>query len=277
MIKVRLLLDSINHHGERLTTLELEYPRYIHSEFMTHRVFSRNAQSSRAIPVEKLIERVKTNPVMPIFMENQKGMAASKKLEGLELEHAQTVWLEAKDAAILYAEELNRQGIHKQVVNRILEPFSTIKVIVSSTEWDNFFKLRIAPDAQQEICELATQIKQAMDVSEPKLLNNGEWHLPLLRREDHRELTLIEKIKVSVARCARVSYLTHNGLRDIQEDIKLYDRLLESKHMSPFEHVACPLSNPFNRWSSNFKGWLQHRTLVENSNYISSQYLPGDL
>jgi len=116
-----------------------------------------------------------------------------------------------------------------------------------------------------------------MDVSEPKLLNNGEWHLPLLRREDHRELTLIEKIKVSVARCARVSYLTHNGLRDIQEDIKLYDRLLESKHMSPFEHVACPLSNPFNRWSSNFKGWLQHRTLVENSNYISSQYLPGDL
>jgi len=259
MITAKVIKDSI-YNGKRLTTLELEYPRYIHSEFMTHRVFSRNAQSSRAIPIEKMIKRIEDNEWYPIFMKNQSGMSASIPLSFNEEQIAKADWSNAKAEMIKRARLLAKSGIHKQIVNRLLEPFATIKVIVSANEWNNFFRLRIHPAAQQEMQLLATTIRDAMFDSKAKHLDIGEWHLPYLR-EDESILPLGLQKAICTARCARVSYLNHNGQRDIEDDVKLHDALFKEKHMSPFEHIATPWNNDK---TSNFKGWRQYRYDVEN-------------
>jgi hypothetical protein len=139
----KILADSVGAHGVRLTTFELCYPRMIHSEFMTHRMISRNAASSRAIPVEKMIKRVEEDPVEPLFWgANQKGMQAHQALTGLSLSLAQGYWEDAQYQAVSFARRLADVGAHKQIVNRILEPFSWITVIASATEWGNFINLR---------------------------------------------------------------------------------------------------------------------------------------
>ena len=258
MIEVKVVKDSV-YNGNRLTTLELEYPRYIHSEFMTHRVFSRNAQSNRAIPVLKQIERVEESTWFPIFMENQAGMTASTPLTGSKLKNAQNKWSMAKLDAIHHALRMAEIGVHKQIVNRIIEPYSTIKVIVSATEWDNFFSLRIHPAAQQEIFELATAMSKVLYSSTPKMVDVGNWHLPYIR-EDEEVLPIDIQKKISAARCARVSYLTHDGQRDIEKDLALFDQLAKERHMSPFEHVATPDTN---ERTSNFIGWKQSRWYLE--------------
>ena len=256
-ITAKVIADSI-YNGNRLITLELEYPRYIHAEFMTHRVFSRNAQSSRAIPVATMIKKVRDSEWYPIFMKNQKGMAAAEELSGVELTKAQHIWQMSKLEACKYAERYAELGVHKQVANRLLEPFSTIKVIVSATEWDNFFSLRISPAAQQEICILAWRIRAAMDCSTPVKVDVCNWHLPYIyESEQHLDLELIKKI--SVARCARVSYLNHDSQLDHAKDIELFNQLKTSRHLSPFEHVATPTS--LNSYS-NFKGWNQLRSFI---------------
>lgn len=255
MITAKVICDSL-HNNKRLTTLELEYPRYIHSEFMTHRVFSRNASSSRAIPIEKMISRIEDDPIYPIFMYNQKGMAASESIkDSNDLDECYWIWNQARSDAILHARRLVDVGVHKQVVNRLLEPFATIKTIVSATEWDNFFSLRINPAAQQEIQILATAIKEAIDASIPKLLDISHWHLPYIQ-ESEEDLPLETLRKISVARCARVSYLNHDNLVELEKDIELHDQLVSSRHASPFEHVATPNDATSN---GNFKGWLQYR------------------
>ncbi|UOF79318.1 thymidylate synthase [Caudoviricetes sp.] len=260
MISAKIIKDSI-YNGNRLTTLELEYPRYIHSEFMTHRMFSRNAQSSRAIPIETMIRNIETNPVIPIFMKNKKGMFADEYTDGITLPESIDIWIDARNAAILHARKLIELGVHKQIVNRLLEPFSHIKVIVSATDWDNFFNLRISLNAQQEICELATKIKVAMDLSEPTRLYLGEWHIPYLDLTEY-ELDMPHRKMLGVARCARVSYLNHDRFIDHEKDYELHDRLLEDRHMSPFEHVSTP--SVTNVRLSNFKGWTQYRYRIEN-------------
>jgi hypothetical protein len=256
---VKLIEDSI-HNGYRLTTLELEYPRYIHSELMTHRVFSRNAQSSRAIPVHKLIERVEKDKWYPIWVENKSGMSADKSLDSKEIEECKYLWDVAKMEAIDKAWDLMDLGVHKQIVNRLLEPFSKIKVILSSTEWNNFFRLRIHPAAQQEMQELAILMKDALIASDPKKLDLGEWHLPYISQSERDTLPLETAVKVSAARCARVSYLNHDGTRDLQKDLDLHDQLKSEKHMSPFEHQA----TPYCRGTGNFREWMQYRYIVEN-------------
>lgn len=254
----KVILDS-TYNGNRLTTLELEYPRYIHSELMTHRVFSRNASSTRAIPVDKYINNLSTNPVYPIFMANQPGMQADIELKHEVLDEAYWIWSEARESAIRHARGLLRLGVHKQIANRILEPFSTIKVIVSATEWDNFFRLRISPDAQQEIQLLAISIKKAMDDSTPIKLDIGHWHLPYIRSwEEGMELSKLKKI--SAARCARVSYLNQDKLVEYDKDEELHDRLIESRHASPFEHQATP--NPDDNITGNFVHWNQYRYYI---------------
>lgn len=259
MISAKIIEDSV-HDGCRLTTLELEYPRYIHSELMTHRVFSRNAQSSRAIPVDKVIEKVEKDEWYPYFMKNKPGMAASEPLEGQDLIEAKGLWNQAKREAVRKAKQLSSLSIHKQTVNRLLEPFSTIKVILSSTEFDNFFSLRIHPAAQQEIQVLATKIRDAITDSIPARLDVGEWHLPYIR-EDERVLPTDLLVKISTARCARVSYLNHDGFRDIDKDLSLHNSLVKEGHMSPTEHVATPgISDKF---YGNFRGWIQYRKHIE--------------
>lgn len=285
-MSAKIVADSISINGIRLTTMELNYPRFIHSEFMTHRVFSRNAASSRAIPIEKMLKQVQENPAMPVHWgKNQPGMQAREEIENSR--DAALEWKRCAIDAVESAEWLSQYNLHKQIVNRVLEPFQYIKVIVTATEWYNFFKLRLHKDAQPEIQELAHQMKKAMVDSSPKELIHGEWHLPYIQVEDCTKTTTDNFVKLSVARCARVSYLNHdNSSPSVEKDIALYNKLLEAGHMSPFEHVATPMrvldcteSDYFwnwehgvthcdkdsNLWSGNFKGFLQFRQLLQSN------------
>ena len=260
-------------HYENLWTFELMYPRYIHSEFMTHRVFSRNASSSRAIPVKRMIEQVRENTVIPpkVFM-NQKGMVGETEADPVTTTAFHVLWEEAAENACKTAEMMERLGIHKQHVNRILEPFQFIKVIVTATDWCNFFALRLAPDAQPEIRELASAIYDEMNRYHNKdvgVLELDKEHivvsLPYITDEDIKEIGKEEYhllMKISAARCARVSYNNHDGSKpDIEKDLKLYGHLYDSKHMSPMEH-ACIRDKDY-RKNANLNGWKSLRYLIE--------------
>lgn len=257
MIKARVIADTANkYNGKRITTLELTYPRFIHAEFMTHRVFSRNGASSRAIPITKFISMVEKEPAMPIWWgKNQKGMAAVEEIE--QKNEACRIWLEARDAQVSFVKRLTELGLHKQLTNRLLEPWLNMVVVCTSTEWSNFIRLRDHKDAQPEIAELAKCIKKALLDSIPKV---GLIHLPFVM-EDEMALGEENLKKISAARCARTSYLTHDGVRDCYKDMELYNRLIEGSgfgHWSPLEHPATALENA-KEWSGNFKGWRQFR------------------
>ncbi|MDN2675111.1 FAD-dependent thymidylate synthase [Janthinobacterium sp. SUN026] len=272
MIEVKIIEDSCAPSGARLTTFQLAYPRFIHAELMTHRVFSRNASSSRAIPVRKLIDQVKINPACPLHWgKNQPGMQASSEVDVETQKHAKEIWLAAAASAIEQAEKMNTLGLHKQLVNRLLEPFLYISVIVSATEWENFFLLRNHADAQPEIFELAKAMKLAMERSDPRTITEPKtvplgWHLPYVTMEERRLiLDPLLLAKISAARCARVSYLTHDGIvPEMDKDLQLFSRLVGSQplHASPVEHQAFPLATP-DEWNKNFRGWYQFRTMVE--------------
>lgn len=260
-------------HYENLWTFELVYPRYIHSEFMTHRVFSRNASSSRAIPVKRMIEQVRENTVIPpkVFM-NQKGMVGETEADPVTTTAFHVLWEEAAENACKTAEMMERLGIHKQHVNRILEPFQYIKVIVTATDWYNFFVLRLAPDAQPEMRELANAIYDEMNRYHNKavgVLELDKEHsvvsLPYITDEDIKEIGKEEYhtlMKISAARCARVSYNNHDGSKpDIKKDLELYGHLYNSKHMSPMEHTC--IRDEDYRKNANLNGWKSLRYLIE--------------
>lgn len=260
----RVLLDSVSPAGVRLTSMELRYPRFIHSEVMTHRVLSKNSASSRAIPIRKMIDSVRADPAMPVWWgRNQSGMQAHEEVDEATRALAEAEWKSALEDALAHAERLAASDInlHKQIVNRILEPFAWITVIVTGTEWANFFTQRTHEDAQPELRHLARMMLDAYRASEPKPLALGEWHTPLIQPDEELTLTQDERLKISVARAARVSYLSHAGTRDHAKDIELYERLVgggANGHWSPFEHVATPLPSA-DAWSGNFRGWEQYR------------------
>lgn len=280
---VKVVEHSHNGQGHELATLQLMYPRFIHAEMMTHRVFSRNASSSRAIPVAKMLEQIRNDPAMPIHWgKNQPGMQAAEELTGESLAETKGEWGRAAMLAADSAEYMMEQGAHKQVVNRILEPFQHIHVIVTATEWDNFFALRCHEDAQPEIHHLAVMMREAMAASVPKLVGEGDWHLPYVTTEERAELghELSEDwcgvtprlIQMSAARCARVSYMTHDGQApSMEKDLALFDRLVggEPIHASPIEHQATPSAGSGDpeswetTYTGNFHGWVQFRKIFE--------------
>jgi thymidylate synthase ThyX len=239
---------------------------------MTHRMFSRNAMSSRAIPVAKMIEQVRTNPAKPIHWgANQRGMQAASEVT--DTTEAQQLWITAAKRAADMAEEMDALGLHKQVVNRILEPFQWMHTVVTATEWDNFFLLRAHPDAQPEFQQLAFAMRDAMAESKP--VNRGRpgyssdpmsWHLPYVYPGE-RDYYLVSVLpKLSAARCARVSYLTHDGEKPrVDNDLELFQRLVGSdpQHASPVEHQAYPAPTK-DESSGNFKGWVQYRQVWGN-------------
>ncbi len=257
-ITAKVIADSVADSCFRITTLQLRYPRFIHSEFMTHRAFSRNASSSRAIPIERMIQDVIDDPAMPIsWNKEQRGMQG-----GDELPSGEDQWLNARDDAVFNASDMAARGYHKQIVNRILEPFQHINVLVTATEWDNFFSLRDHPDAQPEIQALAQSMREAMAGSEPVELHQGEWHTPYV------ELTVRDGVdytkEVSAARCASVSYKTVDGKpMTVERALSVFDKLTgDPLHASPFEHIARP--DPSNgSGCRNFTGWHQWRADLE--------------
>lgn len=267
-MKVQIIADSIAPNGVRLTTMQLTYQRFFHSEFMTHRVFSRNASSSRAIPVRKVLSQVWNDPATPIHWgANQAGMQAKGQLKGVKLALAKGLWKWAGRAACVFAWGMMKVGLHKQVANRLLEPWQYIHVVVSSTDWDNFFELRDHPDAQPEIQALARDMKFALTASVPRRLALGQWHLPYVEQDLADNDTLLPMFKkISVARCARVSYALHDGsYPSTAKDVELHDRLVASRprHSSPAEHQATPSLLSTDR-SGNFRGWVQYRQMLES-------------
>lgn len=297
-IKVEINKDSVGPNGVRLTTFVLTYPRFFHSEFLTHRAFSRNASSSRAIPFEKQMKMIEEDMALPLeFRKNQKGMQAGEALDQAGQWAAESEWRQAGVQAISFAKTLSALGVHKQYVNRLVEPFAHITVVVSATEFANFFALRHHHMAQPEIAELAKQMWNQYSANEPQKLAVGDWHLPFVSKEEIKaqwdsivdmsaaytdalwhEAMWLPLIKMSVARCARVSYLNHDGTKSsFEQDCALYNRLLADQpiHASPAEHQAQaiekinsvnPITGNIEWWSGNFRCWRQYRQQLPGQN-----------
>lgn len=294
-----IVADSISPSGDRLTTLEVTFPRMVLAEFNTHRVLSRNSASSRAIPVATQLRRILDDPFVPNeWGANRPGMQASEVLPDVDREMAVHHWQLQRDIAIIAAtammggvdvvkdpdlvERLHKllathadiarcfpplqTPLHKQIASRPLEPYMWHTVVVTATEWENFFALRDNPAAQPEIRRAAQLMREAMRLSTPRGVSRGEWHTPFIL-DDERELPIQDRIKMAVGRAARVSYLTHDGRRAPEKDITLHNQLREAGHMSPFEHVARPMTRKQKLeepMSGNFRGWQQYRKLLKN-------------
>ena len=287
-ISAKIIADSVSPAGKRITSMQIRYPRFIHAEAKTHRVIriddaeyellqeislmddenlSRNASSSRAIPIERMIQDVLDDPAMPVaWGSNKPGMQAGDELSHWEV--ARDVWLDARDAAVARAKEMMNLGAHKQIVNRLLEPFGHISVIVTATEWENFFDLRCHAAADPTMRALADAMREAMVASSPEALPLTAWHLPYVDMDEHWTVKFdAERLSmISAARCARVSYLNHDGTDpDIEKDLKLANMLRDMKHMSPFEHQAQVMGHGVieRAMQGNLVGWKQFRKMIE--------------
>ena len=297
--QVKIICDSIGEHSPRLTTFQLRYWRGIHAELMTHRVFSRNAGSSRARPSAAIIEQVRRDPWGPLeWGQNQSGMQAENQVDDATRVLAENEWgLAAQDAA-KRAENMAILGLHKQVVNRVLEPFTFIDVVLTSTDFANWFTLRDEKDADPTIQDLARRMKEAMKASNPVFLKPGEWHLPYIKTQDFydvrdylvkqhnvraepNEKQIVDVLKkVSTARCARISYAPFDGNGSIEKEVARHDLLVVSQpvHASPAEHQATPdeliIDNEQDEWAAqylhgNLRGWVQYRKTLPN------EFVPG--
>lgn len=274
-ISAKTILRSRNTAapGCVLSTLLLRYPRFIHSEFMTHRAFSRNAASSRAIPFEKQLAAVREDPATPLFWgAEKKGMQGGEELTGAALYQAQSAWDRACRDAIHAANVLHMSLAHKQIVNRVIEPFTHITVLVSATEWGNFLELRDHDAAEPHMRMLAQAIRRELETGPIQDLHPGEWHLPFV---ETNEFGLDASIRLSVGRCASTSYKTVDGFdMTLERASVLHDQFRDARpqHASPLEHVACAddiymdrLGEWGWRWSSqhgNFDGFRQYRHII---------------
>jgi thymidylate synthase ThyX len=287
----KIIADSISPDGVRITTFELEFPRIILAEFNTHRLFSRNAASTRAIPLTKQLDYLVNRHFEPCpFTKNKPGMASNEPCD--HQEEASKIWSDTMGQVSDAVSKLNDLGVSKQHAGRLLEPFTMIKVVVTATEYDNFFWLRNHPDAQPEIAELARVMWEEYNECESFELKANEWHVPYYREGfwafsqtneydvavDDYNVTLADALAISASCCAQVSYRKLDDSMEKARDI--FKRLVESKpvHASPFEHQATPLTygmagdiqvkgtthfdNKGNAWSGNFRQWVQHRQLI---------------
>lgn len=264
-ITAKVVCDSISEQGHRITTFELEYNRYIHGELLTNRMFSRNCSSSRAIPIKKMVEYTQSNMAMPLYYGSAKsGMQAGEELESTWL--PKLLWKSGFFVSKNIVKAMDKLKLHKQIPNRLLEPWQMIKVVVTATDFDNFFNLRIEGAAQPEIAMLAHKMYQAREDSKPKLLKDGQYHLPYVetyeledveRNQSNNdqyyfvpdsanvivgeELNLEEAIRMSAASCAAQSYRTES--MTLKKANKIFDMLIKDKtlHASPFENIATPI------------------------------------
>lgn len=262
-ISAKIIADSVDaKSGNRVTTFELEYPRYIHSQLMTHRVFSRNCASSRAIPINKVIEQIECDPQEPMWTYNKSGMQGKEVQEEELKNRCLSVWNKARDNAINTAKELVGLGIHKQDANRLLEPFQTMKTILTGTEFSNFFKLRIHKDAQPEIRALAECMRNAINQSMPTIAYEGYWHLPYISEEDLAKFGLEKAKKISTSCCAQVSYRALD--QSEKKALAIFDKLVSGDiiHGSAFEHICRPMG-PDEKQVGNLTGFRQYRHDIE--------------
>lgn len=271
---VRVILASRSENcANPIFTFHLRYPRIIHGELMTHRVFARNARSSRAVPVMQMLREVWSDPFVPWHIgKNKKGMQAGEEIWGLKRLLAKFAWRSASKFACIFAYTMLKLGVHKQLPNRLLEPFSFIDTLVTSTEWENFFALRVHGDAEPHFRDLALMIRQAKNAATIHDLEHGEWHLPYITYEERRVIGYNSVLlKVSAARCARISYAPFDGNASYEKEIERYEMLVGSHpmHASPIEHQATPSGVANYRGVGNGNlgaGWIQYRAVVERRN-----------
>ena len=298
---IQIKADSRNRvTGDRLVTVLLtRFPYTLLQELATHRllrqggvvevlgdtnpfteVTSRSSGSSRAIPVERVIQRILDDPFIPRFSKHQKGMQGIE-VDDPEFQHQnETLWRQALERNIELARKLAAQGVHKQHVNDLLKPFLRIPILITATEWENFFRLRTDKPCRPEFREWAIAMQAAIAQSTPQELNPGEWHIPF-GDQMPPGLSLTEQLQVATARCARLSYATHDGKRDVQEDVRLYHQLRHDGHMGPFEHCAMAVAayldappvipcyaripdHPAPVFTRNFRGFYSYRAMVED-------------
>jgi thymidylate synthase ThyX len=244
MTKAEVICDSVSPDGVRLTTFVVVFHRFVLAELNTHRVFSRNSASSRAIPIEKMLDRAATQTAMPVaWGSNKPGMQAGSELQDNDRAECQATWGSAAGQAVQHARHLSEMGLHKQVANRLLEPFLWHTAVITAVDFDNYFWQRCHPDAQPEMKAAADVMQLAYYRSEPELLPIGSWHLPFIDNHERSAVFLETLQQISVARCARVSYDQHDGNRALSKDVELYERLTGGMHASPFEHVATPCTH----------------------------------
>ncbi len=300
LITARILADSVSPDGVRMTTFEIEYPRFILAELNTHRMLSKNSASSRAIPVKTMHEHMGQTPAQPVHWgKNQPGMQANVELVDNDLADAKFMWQRAQQDAMHWASQMaERVGLHKQVANRITEPWMIMKTVISGTEWANFWWLRAHADAQPEIHELAVKMFAAYNASNPQALQPGEWHVPYVRTDrsiidnslcyydnNGDDLDAEEARVISASCCAQVSYRKNDD--SYEKAHKIFRQLIESQpcHASPVEHQATPMESwayetaqddpqhlrnygythmtmDGELWSGNLRGWIQHRKLI---------------
>lgn len=317
-----VVAHSISEFEQRIVSIEVNMPRMILAELNTHRVFSRNSASSRAIPTHKLLREILENPYIPVeWGKYQSGMSAGEHLSPANQEKSEEIWLRMRDQAALgvvalmggleseqlnvdgsgdlidslsnlqdqysYDDHLDGEALHKQWVNRPLEPFMWHRVLVTATEWANFYALRLSEDAQPETRVAAEMMRSALDDSTPRQVAEGDYHLPYIQPDEVDE-PLEKRIKLSCARSARLSYMTHAKKRDHNKDLSMYDELLKNGHMSPFEHAATPFTSNDIKFISlvqkleegdvpqfiddglpfhgNFRGWHPHRKALPHEN-----------
>lgn len=277
MITAQVVADSYSSQGARLTTVLVTYPRFVHAEHMRHRVFSYNVSSSRAIPMKRFAQQVSASPVEPVWWGmNQPGMKARQELSGVRLWLAKRLWHLARHQALAFHTLFRWVGLHKQVANRIIEPWMEVAVLFTGTEWKNFFMLRCHKDAQPEFQAMADAVLHAYLHSLPKFVPDGGWHLPFCDRGVDPAWSVEALKKVSVARCARLSYATFDtqssvlgksSVDRLAKDSALHDELSKSGHWSPFEQQATPDAENGQRFHGNVKGWVQYRKSFPSENW----------
>jgi thymidylate synthase ThyX len=297
-ISARIVQDSKSSStGDRLTTFEIEFPRWILAETLTHKMLSKNTSSSRAIPIKKYISMIWDEPATPVYWgANQAGMTAKEEIKNTNL--ARLIWRSASKTMVGFVWALSKLGLHKQTANRLIETFTTVKMVISGTEWANFFYLRNHPDAQPEFQVLAKIMYDEYLKSIPNILKEGQWHLPYVGTEfnedgsvsyydtsNNENIDLETAKMVSASCCAQVSYRVLDT--SVEKAIDIFRKLIESKpcHASPLEHAGTPISSMTNSrlpnnpatweegithmrrdkslWSANFKGFIQYRQTLQ--------------
>lgn len=256
--KAEILADSIGPNGARLTTMKVTYPRFVHAEHLRHRSQSFSVESSRARPFHLKLREVLDYPVVPLnFGAKQTGMVAGKDIGGWKTRLARQAWLKSRYFACAGAWLIDKLGVHKSIPNRIIEPWAWVTVICTATEWENFFNLRVAPDAQDEIREIATMMKALYKNSAPRVLQAGEWHLPFIS-EDERDLPAAPD--VSAGRVAKESsYVSDTSRESWDTSLDRSYRLSGGSHWSPFEHQGKAQRACVRTQSGNFIGFDQYR------------------
>lgn len=259
-----LLYSESETTHKRIATFVITIPKFLQAQINSHRALSRNSGSSRAIPAKMIRKRVIENPFIPVeFGHNQPGMRGGKEVSGLPLVFAKQCWLWARFIPCFFHYVGEKLNIHKEVLNRLIEPWMFTEVVLTATEWSNFIKLRSDNAAQPEIQIIAKEIKMLLENEKPQILKTGEWHLPFVAPEEMVKYDLENSQKISAARCARVSYKLYDGsASNIDKDVALCDKLIKDGHWSPFEHIAMA-TDTLGR-SGNFVGWNQYRKEFDN-------------